>query len=101
MAGSPVLPDRQRQQDLAAGLSTGGDFFQSMKETFDTLYEEGAETPKLMNVVLHCRIAGQPGRANGLDRFIAYAKSHEKVWFAGRVEIARTWLDQFPPKPVE
>ena len=68
-----------------------------MKETFDTLYEEGAETPKLMNVGLHCRIVGQPGRANGLDRFIAYAKSHPNVWFAGRAEIARTWLDQFPP----
>ena len=79
------------------GLSTGEDFFQSMKETFDTLYEEGAETPKLMNVGLHCRIVGQPGRANGLDRFIAYAKGHEQVWFAGRVDVARTWLDQFPP----
>jgi peptidoglycan/xylan/chitin deacetylase (PgdA/CDA1 family) len=81
------------------GLSTGEDFFQSMKETFDTLYEEGAETPKLMNVGLHCRIVGQPGRANGLDRFIAYAMSHPNVWFAGRVDVARTWLDQFPPAP--
>jgi peptidoglycan/xylan/chitin deacetylase (PgdA/CDA1 family) len=79
------------------GLSTGEDFYQSMQETFDTLYEEGAETPKMMSVGLHCRIAGQPGRANGLDRFIAYAKSHPNVWFAGRAEIARTWLEQFPP----
>ena len=80
------------------GLTTGDDFFQAMKETFDTLYEEGAETPKLMNVGLHCRIVGQPGRANGLDRFVAYAKSHSNVWFAGRSDIARTWLDQFPPE---
>jgi allantoinase len=79
------------------GLMTGDDFFQAMKETFDTLYEEGAEAPRMMNVGLHCRIVGQPGRANGLDRFIAYAKSHENVWFAGRAEIARTWLEQFPP----
>ena len=78
------------------GLATGDDFFQAMKETFDTLYEEGAETPRLMNVGLHCRIAGQPGRANGLDRFIAYAQSHPNVWFAGRSDIARTWREQFP-----
>ena len=53
----------------------------------------------MMNVGLHCRIVGQPGRANVLDRFIAYAKSHEQVWFAGRAEIARAWLEQFPPRP--
>ncbi len=78
------------------GLATGDDFFQAMKETFDTLYEEGAETPRMMNVGLHCRIAGQPGRANGLDRFIAYAQGHPNVWFAGRSDIARTWKEQSP-----
>lgn len=80
------------------GLGTGREFYRALKETFDTLYEEGAETPRMMNVGLHCRIAGQPGRANGLDRFIAYAKGHENVWFAGRSDIARVWLDQFPPE---
>jgi hypothetical protein len=65
---------------------------------FDTRYKEGAETPKMMNVALHRRIAGQPGRANGLDRFIAYAQSRPNVWFAGRAEIAGTWLQQLPPR---
>ena len=73
--------------------STGEDFFQSAKETFDTLYEEGETTPRMMSVGLHCRIAGLPGRAAGLDRFIAYAKSRPDVWFAGRSDIARWWLE--------
>ena len=59
-------------------------------------YEEGATTLRMMNVGLHCRIAGQPGRANGLDRLIAYARGHPNVWFAGRSDIARTWQEQFP-----
>jgi peptidoglycan/xylan/chitin deacetylase (PgdA/CDA1 family) len=77
--------------------ASGDDFFQSAKETFDTLYEEGATTPKMMSLGLHCRIAGWPGRANGLDRFIAYASGHEGVWWAGRSEIARWWLEHQPP----
>jgi allantoinase len=72
--------------------ATGHDFFQAAKETFDTLYEEGATTPKMMSMGLHCRMAGVPGRANGLDRFIAYARSHPDVWFAGRSDIAKWWL---------
>ena len=73
--------------------STGDDFFQAAKETFDTLYEEGETTPKMMSMGLHCRMAGVPTRANGLDRFIAYAKNHSNVWFAGRSDIAKWWLE--------
>ncbi len=73
--------------------ATGDDFYQSAKETFDTLYEEGETTPKMMSMGLHCRMAGVPGRANGLDRFIAYAQSHPDVWFAGRSDIAKWWLE--------
>ena len=76
--------------------ATGDDFYQAAKETFDTLYEEGEATPRMMSVGLHCRIAGVPGRANGLDRFIAYAKNHPDVWFAGRSDIAKWWLEHQP-----
>ena len=73
-----------------------------MKETFDTLYEEGAEDARsMMNVGLHCRIAGPTGRANGLDRFIAYAKAPSNSGSPAASDIARTWLDQFPPGPLD
>jgi allantoinase len=78
------------------GYGTGEDLFQAAKETFDMLYEEGETTPKMMSLGLHCRIAGAPGRANGLDRFIAYARNHPGVWWAGRSDIAKHWLEAYP-----
>jgi peptidoglycan/xylan/chitin deacetylase (PgdA/CDA1 family) len=77
------------------GYMTGEDFFQAAREAFDTLYEEGATTPKMMQVGLHCRIAGTPGRSNGLERFIEYAKGHSGVWWAGRSDVAKWWLENY------
>jgi peptidoglycan/xylan/chitin deacetylase (PgdA/CDA1 family) len=51
----------------------------------------------MLSIGLHCRIAGRPGRAWGLDRFLAYARGHPGVWFARRSDIARWWLDHYPP----
>src|SRR5689334_10640057 len=42
------------------GLNTGEQFFQYLKDTFDVLYAEGAERPRMMSVGLHCRLAGRP-----------------------------------------
>lgn len=72
-------------------FSGSDDFFCYLKDSFDCLYREGASSPRMMSVGLHCRIAGRPGRAVAVERFIEYAKSHEHVWFARRVDIARAW----------
>ena len=78
------------------GFSTGEDFFHYLRDTFDCLYEEGRRgSPKMMSVGLHCRIAGRPGRAAGLARFIGHVQSHEKVWIARRIDIARHWHSNF------
>jgi len=71
------------------------DFFRCLKEDFDQLYRESATTPKMMSVGLHLRLSGLPGPSNAVERFILYAKSFPRVWFARRDEIARVWLDQF------
>ena len=34
-----------------------------MKDAFDMLYAEGARSPKMMSVGIHCRLAGRPSRA--------------------------------------
>lgn len=65
---------------------------------FDQLYGESADTAKMMSVGLHCRISGTPGRAPVLDRFLAYAREHEGVWFARRDEIARWIWREHPPE---
>ncbi len=78
------------------GFNTGDQFFTYLKDTFDTLYAEGKTRPKMMSIGTHCRIAGKPGRMAALERFIDYAQSHEGVWFARRVDIARHWHEHHP-----
>jgi len=74
------------------GFNSGDQFYTYLKDTFDTLYAEGkAGYPKLMNIGLHCRLAGRPGRAAAVEKFLDYAKTHENVWFAKRIEIAEHW----------
>ena len=80
------------------GFNSGDQFFAYLKDTFDTLYSEGeAGSPKMMNVGLHCRLAGRPGRAAALERFLEYASKHKQVWFARRIDIARHWHETNPP----
>jgi putative urate catabolism protein len=76
---------------LDNGWVTGDDFYRYMVDTFDQLYEEGADAPRLMNVGLHTRIIGRPGRARGLARFLDHLAGRDDVWITTRAEIARHW----------
>ncbi|MBV8576378.1 MAG: allantoinase PuuE [Acetobacteraceae bacterium] len=78
------------------GFNSGDQFFTYLKDSFDVLYAEGAETPRMMSVGLHCRLVGRPGRIASLARFIDYAKSHDAVWFCRRIDIARHWRERHP-----
>ncbi len=75
------------------GFNSGDQFFAYLKDSFDTLYAEGeAGAPKMMSVGLHCRLAGRPGRAAALARFLDYVKEKERVWLPRRIDIARHWI---------
>lgn len=78
------------------GMVSPNDFFETMKNTFDLLYSEGASNPKMMNIGLHCRIVGRPSRAVALRQFLDYARGFPDVWFARRIDIARWWKEQYP-----
>ena len=78
------------------GFSSGQQFFDYLKATFDCLYREGEQAPKMMSVGLHCRLAGRPGRAEALAQFLDYVTAQENVWVARRIDIARHWLQQYP-----
>jgi len=79
------------------GFNCGDQFFTYLKDSFDTLYAEGeAGAPKMMSIGLHCRLTGRPGRIAALKRFIEYVQSHEKVWIAKRIDIARHWEEHHP-----
>ena len=80
------------------GFNSGTQFLQYLKDSFDVLYAEGAESPRMMSVGLHCRISGRPGRFAALEAFLRYVRSHDDVWFCRRVDIARHWHAEFPPE---
>lgn len=70
------------------GFNAGEQYFNYLKDSFDTLYAEGG---KMMSVGLHCRLVGRPGRIAALEKFIKYIQQHEKVWICRRIDIARHW----------
>ncbi|MBT7759838.1 MAG: allantoinase, partial [Rhodospirillaceae bacterium] len=78
------------------GFNSGDQFFAYLRDTFDVLYREGAATPRMMSIGLHCRLVGRPGRIAALERFIDHAQSHSDVWFTRRIDIARHWRDRHP-----
>jgi len=85
---------------LPQGYSHADPFFQYMKDTFDALYAEGdpngLNRPKMMSIGMHCRLLGRPGRITALQRFLDHIQSHERVWVARRLDIARHWAATYP-----
>lgn len=82
---------------IQAGFTNGDQFESYLKDSFDMLYEEGANgAPKILSIGLHCRLIGRPGRAAALRRVIEYFKSHQDVWFATRLQIAEHWAQEHP-----
>ncbi|WP_024609704.1 allantoinase PuuE [Pseudoalteromonas sp. TB64] len=84
------------------GFNAGDQFYNYLKDAFDTLYEEGdpegENAPKMMSIGLHCRLIGRPGRIKALARFFEYARSFNGVWFATREDIAKHWHKNHPYK---
>ena len=81
----------------AGGFNHAEQFYQYLKDSFDTLYAEGDVAPKMMSVGMHCRLLGRPGRFKGLQKFLDYVQSHEKVWICRRGDIAQHWNQHFAP----
>ena len=77
------------------GFNTGDHFFTYLKDSFDTLYEEGKTSPKMMSVGLHCRLIGKPGRIQSLKKFLDYVLKHEDVWLCKRIDVAKHWIKNY------
>jgi putative urate catabolism protein len=84
----------------AQGFNSGTQFFDYLRDSFDTLYREGSpdglDAPKMLSIGLHARIVGRPGRVAGLERFLDYVQSRDHVWICRRVDIARHWIATHP-----
>ncbi|WP_298606966.1 allantoinase PuuE [uncultured Thiothrix sp.] len=78
------------------GFNSGEQYFQYLKDAFDVLYAEGATTPKMLSIGLHCRIVGRPARFAALQRFVDYVQRHQDVWLCRRIDIAEHWRKEHP-----
>jgi putative urate catabolism protein len=75
------------------GFNSGQQFFEYLKDSFDILHAEGG---RMMSIGLHCRLAGRPGRAAAVVKFLDYVMSKGDVWIATRLDIANHWRKQHP-----
>ncbi len=82
---------------IAAGHPDGASWETYLRDSFDCLLREGREgRPAMMSVGLHCRLAGRPGRAEALRRFLDHVRAHDDVWIATRGQIAAHWAVAHP-----
>ncbi len=78
------------------GFGSPEHFYEMAKAHLDRLRNDGDDIPRMMSIGLHSRITGNPGRSDALARFIEYGQSLGDVWFARRIDIARTFIEQQP-----
>ncbi len=71
-----------------------------LKSTFDMLYREGCNgAPKMMNIPMHSRILGKPGRSEALRNFMKYINEKSDIWVTTRRDIAKHFREKFPYTP--
>lgn len=99
-SGQLIVPYTLDTNDMrfatAQGFHNAEQFFSYLRDAFDTLYEEGAESPKMLSVGMHARLLGRPARIAGLKRFLEHIQKHDQVWVARRDEIAKHWREHHP-----
>src|SRR5438128_1077263 len=83
---------------VSPGFASPRDFLETLTWGLDELLREGAERRTMMTVAVHARWSGQPARAAALRAFLEHALALEGVRFMRRDEIARWWLECYPPR---
>jgi peptidoglycan/xylan/chitin deacetylase (PgdA/CDA1 family) len=92
----PYTLDSNDMKMWTAPSLTPADWLQYAIDSFDWLYREGEETPRMMSLGVHLRIIGRPGRIGYLKKFLDHVATKPDVWIATRKEIADHWASQNP-----
>jgi peptidoglycan/xylan/chitin deacetylase (PgdA/CDA1 family) len=79
------------------GLPSPSAFLDTLTMGLDELLREGAQRRTMMTVAVHARWSGQATRAAAVRQFLQYASQQPGVRFMRREDIARWWLDRYPP----
>jgi peptidoglycan/xylan/chitin deacetylase (PgdA/CDA1 family) len=79
------------------GVASPSDFMDYLRRAVDYYRDEGQTHPRMMSVGIHPRWMGQAARASVVKELIEYALDAGDVWIARREDIARWWMDKYPP----
>ena len=79
------------------GFASPRDFLETLVMGIDELVREADDRATMMTVAVHARWSGQAARAAALRMFIDHAQGLPGVAFMRRRDIARWWLDSYPP----
>jgi peptidoglycan/xylan/chitin deacetylase (PgdA/CDA1 family) len=102
--GAPflVVPYSKTYNDsrylMTPGFASPRDFLETLTMGLDELLREGEERRTMMTVAVHARWSGQAARAVALRLFLEHALAQPGVRFMRREDIARWWLDRYPPQ---
>ena len=86
-----VVPYQLDTNDMKLWLNAGYTpdmWLKYAKDTFDTLYREGEQSPKMMSLGVHLRIIGRPGRIWALEQFFEHISKFDRIWVTTREKIA-------------
>lgn len=90
----PCSPDTDdRLMIRSGGFTDGEQVFRQLRDTFEQLRQEGG---RMMSVGLRGRIAGSPGYALAVSRFVDHVLASGDAWITRRIDIARHWLERHP-----
>ncbi|MBI2934343.1 MAG: polysaccharide deacetylase family protein [Chloroflexi bacterium] len=91
------IPYSMAINDLPAMINdhrTALQFYEMIKDQFDTFYREGQIQGRVMAIALHPFLIGLPYRIGYLDKALQYIRGHEKVWYATGSEIIDWYAGQ-------
>jgi peptidoglycan/xylan/chitin deacetylase (PgdA/CDA1 family) len=82
------------------GFVRADDMVGYVKDAIEVLLDEGRRgVPKLLNIGLHLRIVGRPGRFAAVKRILDLLDSYgDEVWTPRRIDLARYWQEHFPAR---
>jgi peptidoglycan/xylan/chitin deacetylase (PgdA/CDA1 family) len=73
---------------------TGPQFLQAVRDQLDQLYEDSAESGRVMALCVHPFSVSQPFRHRYFDQALEYIAGHEGVWLATSDEILDVYREQ-------